>query len=416
MVTTQAIAFLLSPLLSRIFRPEDFGGLANYNAWVSIFALVSSLRYEQAIILAKGRHRTNQVIVLTLALSAVAIALVSVAAAAIHFLYTGGGYLGAIRGIVPLMPAGVLVVCVSSLFTQHNVKTGRFRRLALIGIVQMIVTIVAQILLGVAHVAHALIIGTIAGYSCSSVVFAALFFRRSRLSHLTDAMTVAGLRDTAVIYANFPKFALAADGINVAIQQFIPVFILALFNPVYAGVYSFASRIVRTPLVILATAITGALRKEAADRVHRGESLAALYADTTRSLFVLGILPFIVALLFGRQIFALIFGEPWADAGRVVQILSPGILLEFIAVPLSAFLLVTQNQRYTFRLQSLAFVLLLAALFLGRYYLGDFVASCYLISIAMVVANLSTILLAAQVTTHRFIPWAPARLARSIDT
>lgn len=411
MVTTQAIAFLLSPLLSRIFGPEDFGKLANYNAWVSILALVSSLRYEQAIILAKGRRQTNQVIVLTAVLSALAFLVISIAAAAIHFFYTGGGYLGVIKGIVPLMPAGVLAVCVSSLFTQHSVKTGRFRRLALVGVVQMIVTLGAQIVLGARHVDGALIIGMIMGYSCSSAIFAVLFFQRCRLRHLVDALTLAGLRETAISYANFPRYALGADGINVAIQQFVPVFILALFNPVLAGVYSFSSRIVRTPLVILATAITGALRKESVDRVHRGESLATLYFDTTRSLFLLGILPFVVALLFGRQIFTLIFGQAWADAGRVVQILSPGILLEFVAVPLSAFFLVTQNQRYTFRIQSLSLVLLLGALFAGRYYFDDFLASCYLLTIAMVAANLSSIILAAHVTTQRFIPWAAARLS-----
>src|SRR2546422_11174015 len=38
-VFSQAILFLFSPLLSRIFSRTDFGHLANYNAWVSILAL-----------------------------------------------------------------------------------------------------------------------------------------------------------------------------------------------------------------------------------------------------------------------------------------------------------------------------------------------------------------------------------------
>jgi O-antigen/teichoic acid export membrane protein len=252
--------------------------------------------------------------------------------------------------------------------------------------------------LGLLHVEHALILGTIAGYLFAAGVFAFFFFRTYSFGELRHELTRRTLLLTAREHLNFPRYSLAADAISVVMQQFIPVFVLALFNPAVAGLYAFSIRIVRVPLIVVATAVAGALRKEAIDQVHGGESLSPLFSVTVRTLFLLSVVPFVIVLLYGRPIFAMVFGHQWADAGRVVQILSPGILFEFVALPLTAFFLVTGSQRYTFAIQLTGFVLLVAALFVGKQYLHDFVGTCYLVSAVMVVVNLSSIVLAARVS------------------
>ena len=184
-------------------------------------------------------------------------------------------------------------------------------------------------------------------------------------------------------------------------QLFAPVFILALFGPVPAGLYAFAVRIVRAPLLVISTAVGSVLRKEGVDHLSREGNLVGLYVPIVRGLFLLGALPFLVTVFFGRELFAVAFGAQWAEAGRVVQILSPGIFLEFVAFPLGTFFLITNNQHYTFRLQLLGFVLLVAGLVIGRRYLGGFTATCVLISAVMAAANVATIVLAARVSRRQ---------------
>jgi O-antigen/teichoic acid export membrane protein len=397
-VAAQAIVFLFSPVLSRIFGLEDFGNLANYNAWVAILALLSNLRYEHAIIVAKGREDTNRVIALTASLSFVSFLAYSVLAVILRLFYNGSGYLRDLKSIALFIPIGVLTVCLSSLFIQFNVKTGHFKRLAAVAAVQVVFTVVPQIVLGVVHVQHALIVGVIVGYVFSGAVFGWLFFRSHRAEDFRRQMSRRQLRMTARKHQNFPRYMLAADAISVIVQQFVPVFVLALFNPAVAGLYSFSIRVIRVPLLVVSTAVAGALRKEAIDQVHAGGSLAALFSGTVRTLFVLALVPFAIVLLYGREIFGVVFGDRWTEAGRVVQILSPGILFEFVALPLAAFFLVTGTQRYTLVIQLAGFVLLVSALFVGKHLFNDFIATCYLVSGVMIIVNLMSIVLAAKVT------------------
>jgi O-antigen/teichoic acid export membrane protein len=396
-VAAQAIVFLFSPVLSRLFGLAEFGDLANYNAWVAILALLSGLRYEQAVIVAKGRKNTNSVIALTAALSFLSFLACAAVALLLHAFYQGDGYLYDLQRIVLFIPVGVLAVCISSLFVQFNVKTGHFKRLAIVATIQVVFTVLPQIVLGILHVRNALIVGTIVGYAFAGCLFGWMFFKSHRLAEFSSVVSWRRLRSTAVEHVNFPRYMMPGDGLGIIVQQFVPVFVLALFNPAVAGLYSFSIRVVRLPLIVVSTAVGGALRKEAIDRVHAGESLAGLFFGTVKSLFILALVPFMIALFFGVQIFSAVFGHQWAEAGRVVQILSPGILFEFVALPLSAFFLVTSTQRYTFAIQLTGFVLLVSALFLGRHFLTSFPATCFLISGVMIVINVATVVLAGKV-------------------
>src|SRR4051812_43888804 len=88
-VISQAIVFLVSPIVSRVFRAADFGNLANYSAWVVFLTLLSNLRYEQAVLVARGREKTNQMMMLSAMLTAMTCAICTVVALMIHTLYHG---------------------------------------------------------------------------------------------------------------------------------------------------------------------------------------------------------------------------------------------------------------------------------------------------------------------------------------
>lgn len=405
-VVTQAIVFLASPILSRVFVPEDFGNLANFNAWVAVLTLLSNFRYEHAIIVARGRKNVSRVVALTSLLSLASVGVYLVLAVAFYLFYRGSGYLAHLKSIVLLIPIGTLAVCLTSILIQLNVKTGRFKRIASVTAVQIVFTLVPQIVLGRLGVEHALIIGTIVGYCFSGIVFAWFFVRDGSARRIPRGMRAVNLRATARQHLNFPRFTLPADAITIVSQQFIPVFVLALYNPAIAGLYAFSVRAVRVPLIVVSTALAGALRKEAIDRVHSGRSLAGLFSATARSLAVLSLAPFIIVLLFAKPIFATVFGAGWIEAGRVVQILSPGILLEFISLPLAVFFLVTNTQRYTLAIQLSGFVLLVGALLIGRQHYGDFLSTCYLVSGVMVLVNLTSIVLAGRVAGVEVLPTA----------
>jgi len=393
---SQAIVFLFSPFLSRIFTPADFGDLANFNAWVSILGMLSNFRYEHAIIVANGRIGTNRVLALTVFLSFSSIAVYTLVAGGIYWYGPASGYLGEIRRIVFLIPFGILPLVLISLVTLFNTRIGRFKTLAVLAVIQIVCVVVFQLTFGVLHVAHGLITGVVAGNILTCVIFLAMHLRNHSLWHIGREMRIPLLRSTASKYRNFPRYTLGADAMSIVVQQFVPVFLTAMFSPVVAGLYAFSTRVIRVPMFVIAGSVSTVLRKQAVDHLRRNGSLGSLFRTTVVSLSLLAIGPLVFLWLYSNQLFALVFGDKWIEAGRVVQILSPGIMLEFVAFPMTVLLLVTHNQKYTFRIQLLNLILLLIALSLGKYYWNSFSATCVLI------ANLSMIAVASGVSRQKF--------------
>ena len=397
-VVSQAILFFCSPILSRLFDLADFGNLASYNAWVSVLALLGTLRYEHALVITENRESASRVLALTLVLCAASCAACAAAVGITRVFETGGPYLQDIRGFVPYIPVGVFSIGVSSALIQLKVRAGGFRTLAAVALVQVVVTVFCQVGLGLLHASNGLILGTIAGSSLTSGILTWLYVREGGLTQLRRAMTVRQLWATAREHLNFPKYTLAADALGLMVQQFTPVFVLALFDPAVAGSYAFSIRNVRTPLLVVSTALNSALRREGVDHLNRDGSLRPLFSSIVKSLLLLGCGPFVIIALFGERLFRVIFGAQWTNAGRIVQILSPGILLEFVAFPLSVFFLLTGSQRYALALKLSGFVCLVGALLFGKYYLNDFMATCYLLSAVMVLVNLGGIILSGRVS------------------
>ena len=62
----QSIPIAVSPILTRIFSPEDFGILAVYIAIVTILSVVVTGRYEQAIMLPKSQRDAVHIVILSM--------------------------------------------------------------------------------------------------------------------------------------------------------------------------------------------------------------------------------------------------------------------------------------------------------------------------------------------------------------
>jgi lipopolysaccharide exporter len=60
----QMITVLVSPLLARIYAPEDFGLLAVYISIASILSVIISLRYETAVVLPEDDNQAMDLVLL----------------------------------------------------------------------------------------------------------------------------------------------------------------------------------------------------------------------------------------------------------------------------------------------------------------------------------------------------------------
>jgi O-antigen/teichoic acid export membrane protein len=68
-VVAQAIPIALQPFLRRYFEPADFGYYSIYISIIGILMVISSLRYEQAIVLPKADSDSVKLVNISLSIS-----------------------------------------------------------------------------------------------------------------------------------------------------------------------------------------------------------------------------------------------------------------------------------------------------------------------------------------------------------
>lgn len=111
------------------------------------------------------------------------------------------------------------------------------------------------------------------------------------------------------------------------------------------GFLGMAIRVVGLPLTMIGQGVAQVYLAEASAlaRVDRA-SMSRLLRRSLRRLALIGVIPGVVIVLAGPQLFSLILGPGWREAGELARLLAPSLLLQFIAVPVSQTLTILERQ------------------------------------------------------------------------
>lgn len=385
----QALALAASPLLSRLYAPQDFGVFALFASVVALVSTAATGRYELAVILPSRDDEAWRVVRLALAIalpiglmSAVAVALAGDAAA------RGAGDADLARWLW-LLPLAIVLTAAGNTLTVWANRRQAYRQLATNRVAQSLVTAGTSIGLGAAGTGS---VGLIAGSVLGQGVAAALL-ARGRPRSADDGG--APMRELAVRYRDFPRINLPHALLDAAQASVVLALIGAAHGAAAVGSYAFALRIARAPLAMLGASVAQVFQQRAARLVETRGDLAALARSTTRRLVLTG-LPFAALLLFAPTLFGWAFGAEWRVAGEIARILLPWMLLNFVTSPLSQLPLIVGRQPTAF-----AFGLVYQASMVGPYALGAALGWPVMTSFAVQSAGASLVLVVYGVWLHR---------------
>jgi lipopolysaccharide exporter len=366
----QAIPIAISPILTRIYTPEDFGLLALYMAIATIIAVIATGRYELAIMLPKKDSDAVSIVVLSILFSFA----VSVVILVLIFFYNAelASLLGdnEIRYWLFLLPVTVFITgTYNALNYWVNRKKG-YTDISKNKVLQSFTIVATQVSMGlnkmgVAGLIWAGLVGQIS---------ALIFFLR--LSWKNDKKTLKKVSRIKVIalakrYKDFPLINSWSGLLNTASVQ-APIIVLAsLFSSTVTGYFSLAQRILQIPMTLLGAAI-GQVYFEKATKLKANKSeIKRITLDTHKKLLIIGLLPTLIILLFGSELFAFIFGEPWRVAGEYAKLLSVWIFFVFVCSPLSHLMTIYEKHVESIIFNILLFTSRIGVLFIGWWLMQD---------------------------------------------
>ncbi|WP_020146550.1 lipopolysaccharide biosynthesis protein [Thioalkalivibrio sp. ALJ15] len=378
----QIIVVAASPILTRLYSPEDFGLFAVFASLLGILGVIASLRYQLAIPLPEDDADAARVAILSVL---VVVGMAGLSALVVLFFGEPVSHLLNVPQLAPylwLLPLGLFLLGVYQVLSYWAIRRRAYGPIARTKLTQSIVMTAVQIG-GFALGPVALLIGRIMGQAAGIATLYRLVVRPKR--HLLGEVRGRDVMWAAKRYRRFPIYSTWAGGFNTLGTETPPLLFAALFSPAVAGLYMLAHRVLAMPAQLIGKAVADVFFGDAPDN-HRNDQLGTAVSRITATLSQIALPPIVLFSLFAPSLFSGIFGESWREAGVYAQWLAPMIYINFITSPITTLTTVLEKQAHALFFQSLLLVMRLSGLVVGAL-LGDIILAVILFSLGTFIAR-----------------------------
>lgn len=375
-MVAQVIGIILSPILTRIFSPSIYGMASIFISIVSILTVISCMRYELAILLPKNQKEASGVLL------ACFLILISFTVVLVPVFLLFGDFILLIFKAPDLSPYVFLIpilVFIDGLYLAlryWNTRNKRFGTQATTQALQSISGNGMKLGLGLLGQINALslIVAQIAGQSLGACI---LLIRalKADFAQIKDGCSFANIKAQMIRYKKFPLIDAWSNLMNVASWQ-LPVLMLSgFFSSAIAGLYSLGFSMIHMPMSFIGGSIRQVFLQRASVAKIDG-TLPHLSEEICSVLITLSLAPFLLLMVVGGDLFSLIFGSEWYEAGVFTQILALWAMIWFVASIMSELIYVMEIQGFGFFYNvlnlSTRFLSLLIGGIFGNVYLGLF--------------------------------------------
>lgn len=357
----QLLVVISSPILTRLYTPDDFGLFAVYTSILALLGVIASMRYQVAIPLPESDYEAANLAILSVT--------IVIGLTLVIFLITGlyGNFVSdllstpSLNDYIWLISFGFLTLGIYQIFHYWAVRAKAFQTIAETKITQSFSMVAVQ-LLGHGIGSGGLIIGQLTGHCFGTIRL--MLLARQKNFHFFKFVSRKGMIKAAFRYRHFPIYSSWGALLNNSGTQLPPLLLAANFGPSIAGFYMLSQRMLAMPSRLLGRAIGDVFFSET-QRAKKNGLLSDLVESIYKRLSLIGAPPAILLALIAPELFEIVFSEAWREAGVYTQALLPFFLIRFIASPLSSLHLSLEKQSKGFLFYSALFTSQFIGLIIG---------------------------------------------------
>ncbi|GAP23074.1 lipopolysaccharide biosynthesis protein [Leptolinea tardivitalis] len=364
-VLAQLINVIAIPIITRLYTPEQTGSLAIFISITGVLTIVSSLRYELAIILPDTFEEASNILVLCFLLVIFTTFLVWILTISVGNTFLkllNASNLFTYLWVLPLLNffTGIFQV-----ISYWNTRFHKFGDVSIGRVTYSGITSSFQVGLGLINpptigiLIHGVIWGNIAS---TLVLFTKTFW--TDLQKILSAIDIELMKSLIYRYRKFPLYSTGSGILNYFSWQLPTLMLAAYFSPSVSGLYDLGNKILRMPMNLIGVTISQAFLPRAAEAQKEGH-LSKLVENSLDYLVLFTLFPLLVLTITGSDLFFLLFGKEWAEAGVYTQILSIWMFFWFISSPISNIFLVLQKQEFSLKLDIVIFISRFISLLIG---------------------------------------------------
>ncbi|WP_436515259.1 oligosaccharide flippase family protein [Ekhidna sp. To15] len=384
-VISQIISLIFTPILARVFLPEEYGYLTIFMLFVNIFISLGSLGYQEALAIAKEKKEFYKLFWLALFLFTII---------SIPYLFTFRwiiGYLDAVvisGNLVFVIWIGLMIFSIATLVNKWSVLENDFKIQAKNGLIGTIISKITSLILGLKGISLGLVFGEI---SLNVVMFTA-YLRKYLVKEriiLFQAMSLKNLVEVARKYSTYVTYYPLLNLIQRLSAQVILIAIISFYDVSALGNYSMAIGLVAIPINLLANSLYPVFLQKF-NSMERNE-LTQFLEKTTRLVLLSLTIPAVLSLLITPSLLPIILGENWELSGKIAAILSIYIGHEILGVSMNSLLHSMDLKRLLFGFNLIRIAMVVLGLLLGFLFGNEITAMILGSSLGILIFNLGKI-------------------------
>lgn len=372
-ILAQSVSIATSPLLTRLYTPENFGILALFVAVLTVLDKLTTLSYERAIVIPTQDK------------DAAALFLLSFLILIFFSGITGAFALFWNESILALVKNQKIDIWLKiipiALFLSGSVKIIRFWmiRMKLFKAISIsrsmdsvssnIVKIVIGFIFG--SCSGGLIAGLMTGLMVSLMIIVLHPSVKKIKGHMSNTNSRQTIRHVAGKYRKFPLFSTLNAILNMLSLQLVAIMFTYYFSPAIVGFYSLGARVLKQPMIFISESIRNAYFQKAAYDAGQGQDLKHSFFFLTGLLGTISILPFFFLYFWSVPIFKFVFGPEWEVAGIYIKWMSPWFYILFISTPANVIYEIINKQDIKTILNVLKLISSFGAIYLGYWIYHD---------------------------------------------
>ncbi|MFH2094486.1 MAG: oligosaccharide flippase family protein [Bacteroidota bacterium] len=367
----QIILISFQLILRRVYSVEEFGVFGLYMSILGVWVIVSTMRYELAVVLPEKDEDAENLAVGTGILAGFfciicLILIITCKSLIIKYLeFPESHYYW-----LYFLPFSAFLFSSYQAINYYLIRKKRFRASSMNRVARRVSEGIVMTATGNAGKKTGLVLGDLTG---NFVNILSGIYQAKRAGFSFRNVRFYSIRQILKRYLNFPKFQAIPAILNTVSMLLPIVFVNKFFGEETLGYFDFSRQLLLLPLALISLSVSQALLKEVSDRKKNRENLTRYMLNLSLVLAVIIVPVIVVIVLWAPWLFSLVFSDVWRTSGDYSRILVFAFSIQFIVSPVSIMLTALEKLKIAALWQVLYFIAIAALYFLKGSDIEEFI-------------------------------------------
>ncbi|HAF28018.1 MAG TPA: hypothetical protein DCG75_03125 [Bacteroidales bacterium] len=389
-VLAQLIPILLQPLLRRYYTPETFGAYTVYLSIIGILIVVTSLKYELAIILPKKEKEAANVFFLALILNFLFNILITILI--LLFKKDIASFLNFSEEFIYYLyfvPLGTFLFNFYQSINYWLIRKKKFFALSQNKFIRRGVEGSVQVGFKYVQVLQGLIIGDILGHAAN---ISSGIYQSIKNGLKLEYFSLVKIRYILTKYIEYPKFNVIPSFLSACSYLLPAIFINKFYTSEYTGYFDLSKLVLSIPLALVAASISNVLLERISVKFRNNKSFIKDIFPIAILILFIALVEIFVVRIYGKEIFKWVFGVNWEFSGEISRILVWSYAFNFLVASFSSLFISMKKIKVLSMWQLLYFLSIISLILFKNYPFIDFIkiyviieVACYTLILALMI-------------------------------